>query len=177
MYSTTERHKLIQYFDKTRDGLLSALAGLSEAQLNFKPSPELWSIAGNVEHVALVEDAVGARILQELASAPRVPPDSTVTDLGVLRKAVDRSSKLDSSREFHPAGKPAAISLEHFLTSRKKIVDFVQSTILDLRQIWTASRVFGPLDGHQRLLALAAHTARHTEQIIEIKSNPNFPAH
>jgi len=176
MYSTAERRDLIQYLDKTRDDLLSAIAGLSEAQLNFQPSPERWSIAGNVEHVALVEDAVGSRILRELDSAPRVPADSTVTDIGVLRKAVDRARKLDSSREFQPAGKPTAISVEQFLASRKKIVAFVQSTILDLRHIWTASRLFGPVDGHQRLLALAAHSARHTDQILEIKSNPNFPA-
>ena len=32
------------------------------------------------------------------------------------------------------------------------------------------------MDGYQWLLAAAAHTERHTKQILEVKANPNFPA-
>ena len=178
MYSPTERHELIGYLDRTRDELLSAVAGLSDAQLNFRLSPAHWSIADNVEHVALVEEVIGTRILQELISASSFPAVSSVneTDAAVLEKAVDRSVGIDSSAQFLPTGKPTAISLEHFLASQKKIVGFVRSTVLDLRQIITSSRMFGPVDGHQRLLGLAGHCARHTAQILETKSHPNFPA-
>jgi hypothetical protein len=177
-YSTNERSELIQHLDKTRDDLLAAVRGLSEAQLNFQTSPKCWSIAGIVEHVALVEDAVFTRISQEITSAASVPAESNVneTDASLLRKATDRSVKLEAPGQFHPTGKPMAISLEQFLTGRKKIIDFIQSTHLDLRHISTQTRAFGPLDGHQRFLFLAAHSARHTEQILEAKSNPNFPA-
>ena len=176
-YSTNERLELIQYLDKTRDDLLAAVRGLSEAQLNFQTSPKCWSIAGIVEHVALVEDAVFTRISQEITSAASIPADSSVneTDAGLLRKAVDRSVKLEAPGQFHPTGKPMASSLEQFLAGRKKIVDFIQSTHLDLRHISTQTRAFGLLDGHQRFLFLAAHSARHTEQIIETKEAPNFP--
>jgi len=178
MYSTGERQEVIQYLDKTRDDLTSAVAELSEAQLNFKASPERWSIAGIVEHIAMVEDVVAAKILQQIASAPPALADGDVkqADLLLLRKVVDRSVKREAPEEFRPTGKPSAISLEEFLTGRKKIVDFVRSVPHDLRQISIPHRVFGPLDGHQRLLALAGHCARHTEQIIETKADPNFPA-
>jgi hypothetical protein len=35
--------------------------------------------------------------------------------------------------------------------------------------------VFGPLDGYDWILAVAAHTARHTQQILEVKADPGFP--
>jgi hypothetical protein len=177
-YPTSERTELIQYLDKTRDDLVAALAGLSLAQLNFQTSPKRWSIGDVVEHIALVEDAVITKVLQEIASAPSVTADGKkdVTDASLLKKAVDRSVKLEAPGQFHPTGKPMATSLEQFLRGRTKIVDFVQSTPLDLRRISFETRAFGALDGHQRLLFLAAHSARHTEQILETKSNPNFPA-
>jgi hypothetical protein len=177
-YPTSERTELLHYLDKTRDDLVVALAGLSEAQSQFQTSPKCWSIESVVEHIVLVEDAVITRVLQEITSAPSVTADGkkNVTDASLLEKAVDRSVKLEAPGQFHPAGKPMATSLEQFLRGRTKIVDFVQSTPLDLRQISFETRAFGVLDGHQRLLFLAAHSARHTEQIIETKSNPNFPA-
>lgn len=176
-YSPNERRELIQYLDKTRDDLLAAVRGLNEAQLDFQTSPKCWCIAGIVEHVVLVEDAVLARVLQELTSAanPGSEMKANETDAGLLRKATDRSVKLEAPGQFHPTGKPMASSLEQFLAGRKKIVDFIQSTHLDLRHISTQTRAFGPLDGHQRFLFLAAHSARHTEQIIETKEAPNFP--
>ena len=47
----TDRNRLIRYLTQTRNDLVSALEGLSEAQLDFKPAPERWSIAEIVEHI------------------------------------------------------------------------------------------------------------------------------
>jgi uncharacterized damage-inducible protein DinB len=82
-YPTSERAELIHYLDKTRDDLVAALADLSLAQLNFQISPQCWSIGGVVEHIALVEDAVITKVLQEIASAPSVTADGkkNVTDI------------------------------------------------------------------------------------------------
>lgn len=177
-YSTNERDEVIQYLNRTRDDLLEAVRGLSESQLNFQISPKCWFIAGIVEHVGLVENAIFTSLSQAITSAASVPAESNIneTDTGLLRKATDRSIKLEAPGQFHPTGKPIAISLEQFLAGRKKIADFIQSTPLDLRHVFIQTRAFGPLDGHQRLLFLGAHSARHTEQIVETKSNPNFPA-
>ncbi len=37
----------------SRKLFLDSVAGLSDAQLNFKPAPEKWSIAEVAEHIAL----------------------------------------------------------------------------------------------------------------------------
>jgi hypothetical protein len=31
------------------------------------------------------------------------------------------------------------------------------------------------MDGYQWILAVAAHSARHTQQILEVKADPKFP--
>jgi hypothetical protein len=51
-----EREKAIKYLEKTRAGVLEATKGLSEAQWNFKPGPDRWSVAEVTEHIAAAED-------------------------------------------------------------------------------------------------------------------------
>jgi hypothetical protein len=35
---------------------------------------------------------------------------------------------------------------------------------------------YDSMDGYQWVLGAAAHTERHTKQILEVKADPNFPA-
>ena len=43
--AAADRKKGVQYLESTRDGVLAATKGLSDAQWNFKPAPDRWSIA------------------------------------------------------------------------------------------------------------------------------------
>jgi hypothetical protein len=172
----SERNQLIQYLTRTRNDLVEVLEGLSETQTVFKPAPERWSIAGVVEHIALVESFAGNKILEEMAATTPVESvPSGEPDEALLKKAMDRSRKFDAPSELRPTGKPLGTSLQQFLSERKKIVDFVLAAPYDLRRLTMQHRVFGRIDGHQRLLALAGHSARHTNQIIEVKAAPDFP--
>ena len=40
-----EKDKALQYLETTKKNILEATRGLSEAQWNFKPAPERWSVA------------------------------------------------------------------------------------------------------------------------------------
>jgi type II secretory pathway pseudopilin PulG len=51
-----ERERAMSELHATRKLFLDSLAGLSEAQWNFKPAPEVWSVAECAEHIALSED-------------------------------------------------------------------------------------------------------------------------
>ena len=46
------------YLKQTRDYVIGATKGLSEAPWQFKPSPSRWSIAEIVEHMVLTQDFV-----------------------------------------------------------------------------------------------------------------------
>ena len=173
MYSTEEKNEILQQLDRTRYGLMAALAGISEAQSNFKPSPENWSVADIVEHLAIVENLIVLRV-QQLPSAADVG-NFQDSDSVLFEKVVDRSVKFQAPERARPTGKALLSSLEQLEVTRAKIVDVLRLAPPDFRQHSTPHPVLGPLDGHQWLVAVAGHCARHTEQIIEAKAAPGFP--
>ena len=174
MHSLEEKHELLQRLDNAREGLIAAVSGLSESQANFKPSPEAWSVAGIVEHLATVEDFVVMRV-EKIACEP---DDGNFKDSDVILfdRVVDRSAKFQAPERAHPTGKPLASSLERLVATRAKIVELIRSAPDGhFRQHSMHHPVLGPMDGHQWLVATAGHCARHTQQIIETKTALNFP--
>ena len=47
-----EVDKAVGYMEHSRAGVLEATKGLSEAQWNFKQTPDRWSVAEVTEHIA-----------------------------------------------------------------------------------------------------------------------------
>ena len=47
-----EKDRALQYLESTKKNVLEATKGLSEAQWNFKPAPDRWSVAQVMEHIA-----------------------------------------------------------------------------------------------------------------------------
>jgi len=164
------------YLTQTRDALIEATKGLSEAQWKFKADPDCWSIAEVVEHLALIEDMV-LGILAKIGDAPAGPADRDPkqVDAFILAKMPDRSEKAQAPPQATPTARwtPAA-TLEHFRESRARTATIARSTT-DLRGHVIPHPAFGPLDGYEWVLAVAAHSERHTKQILEVKADPGFP--
>ena len=174
MYSLDEKNELLQRVDKARDGLIAAVAGLSESQSNFRPSPEAWSVAGIVEHLAMVEGFV----IQRLQQMPEAPDEGNFKDgdAVLFGRVADRSGRFKAPERVHPTGKSLSNSLEQLVNTREKIGELIRSAPdAHFRQHSMPHPVFGPLDGHQWLVAVAGHCVRHTQQIIETKAERNFP--
>src|SRR5712672_1484573 len=53
-----ERERAMSELHATRKQFLDSVAGLSDAQWNFKPSPDVWSVAEVAEHIAVSEDTI-----------------------------------------------------------------------------------------------------------------------
>ena len=68
-----EKERAIQYLEKTKQGVLDATKGLSDAQWNFKAGPDRWSIAQCVEHIAAAEDYIRGSVAEKVMLAPAVP--------------------------------------------------------------------------------------------------------
>src|SRR5207249_5559626 len=51
-----EKDKALQYLETTKKNVLESTKSLSEAQWNFKPAPDRWSVAQVMEHIAAAED-------------------------------------------------------------------------------------------------------------------------
>lgn len=176
--TTMEREQALRYLAETRAGVIEAVKGLSEAQFNFKPAPDRWSVAECLEHISIVENLVlsGVRVRLEKAPAPSADRDVKQIDAMILAKVPDRSTKVQAPPQLVPTGHSTpTLSLEHFLASREQTVIWLR-TDSDLRGHSVDHPVLGPLDGYEWILAAAGHSERHTKQILEVKADPNFPA-
>jgi hypothetical protein len=171
-------NKAVKYLDKTRDDVLKATKGLSEAQWNFKPATNRWSVAEVTEHIAAAEDFLRDMIQNKVMTAPArtEPEDVKALDELVLQKVPDRSTKAQAPEPLQPNnrfGSPKA-SLKHFKESRADTVKFLETT-KGLRDHAADSPFGKKLDAYQWVLFVAAHSERHTKQIEEVKADSNFP--
>jgi hypothetical protein len=173
-----EINKAVRYLESTRAGVYLATSGLSEAQWNFKPATNRWSVAEVTEHIAAAEDSLRAMVQTNVMKAPprAKPVDVTALDEFVLQKIPDRTTKAQAPEALQPSNRfgSAKASLQHFRVSRSQTIDFLKNTD-NLRGHATDSPLGKPLDGYQWILFIAAHTDRHTKQILEVKAAPDFP--
>ena len=167
----------LQYLETTRKNIVEATRGLSEAQWNFKPSVFKWSVAQVIEHIAASEDLLRQMAESQIKTAPPGPDrDFKKTDDAVLSVVPDRSKKFQAPEQLRPKnqfGSPEA-ALKHFLESRAKTVELMKTTP-DLRAHVVDSGLLGKIDAFERILFVAAHSERHTKQLLEVKADPKFP--
>lgn len=160
------------------DNLLEATKGLSEAQWNFKPAPDRWSVAQVMEHIAASEDFIRDGLIKDKVMVS--PPGQSDRDIKKIDEAVltmipDRTHKAQAPDPLQPRnrfGSPDE-SLKHFLESRVTTEQYLKSSA-GLRDHVMDGPV-GKMDGYEFILFIAAHCERHTKQIEEVKADPNFP--
>jgi DinB superfamily len=176
--SAADKEKALALLESSKKGVLAATEGLSEAQWNFKPAPDKWSIAECMEHIAASEDFIRGTVEQKVMKAPAAQDrDIAKIDAGIVANVPDRSHKLQAPESLKPTnrfGSPQA-AIKHFVESRGKTEEFLKSTA-DLRGHVVDSPVGGKWDAYEFILMIAAHSERHTKQIEEVKTNPGYPA-
>ena len=116
-------------------------------------------------------------VVEKVMVAPAVPGrDLKKTDDAVLAKIPDRSQKAQAPEPLVPTnryGSPEG-SLKHFEESRAATEEFLKTTP-GLRDHALDGPLGTKLDGYQYVLFIAAHSERHTKQILEVKADPNYP--
>lgn len=173
-----ERDHAIKYLEETREKFLASVAGLSEEQWKYKPAPDRWSVAEVAEHIALSEGTILQLITDRIMkSPPAKPPAGSATDEAVVKLLLDRSGKAQAPEMLRPTGKWATREelAKDFIAERERTIAYVKGTQDDLRAHSAPHPALKTLDAYQWILLLAAHSARHTAQIEEVKADPNFP--
>jgi hypothetical protein len=162
----------------SRKLFLDAVAGLSDAQLSFKPAPEKWSIAEIAEHVALSEQF----IFQASEAAVKSPARETMADPGktdekILAAVPDRTVKVTAPEPLRPQNrfKSTAEAVAAFKSSLDAHIEYLSETQGALRAHLLKNPMMGDLDAYQWILLMSAHTERHVTQILEVKASPGFP--
>src|SRR4051812_29798045 len=150
-----DRDRAVKYLESTRQGVQDATAGLSQAQWNFKPAPDKWSVAEVTEHIAAAEDMLRGMVTDQVMKAPPRPAgeDVKAIDELVLTAIPDRSHKAQAPEPLKPTnrfGSPEA-SLKHFAESRQQTVDLLKKHD-DLRDHASDSPLGKKLDAYEWIL-------------------------
>jgi len=172
------------YLQEMQGCLAGAIKGLSDAQWAFKPAPEQWSIAEIVEHVIFVQERVLGPIREQLANAPAVHAgyDYKHVDEIVINQFPTRLAKFPSPHS--PVGDlMRSEALDLLLKNYGRLVEYLESTpnmrehAIEAAPLKAVSNgAYRWMDSYQWILAAAAHTERHTKQILDVKANASFPA-
>jgi hypothetical protein len=123
--------------------------------------------------------------MDKLASAPPAPADHDCAQVDsiVINQFPNRLSKFKGPESAHPTGRCTPNeAVERLLRNCGRLAECLKS-MPDLRQHCVESLplkavskgAYSAMDGYQWILAAAAHTERHTKQILEVMADPKFP--
>ena len=180
--SQAERDHAVAELENSQKAFLEATNGLSEAQWNFKPAPDRWSIAECAEHIGVTENFI-LKLITEQALKSAAEPEKRAQvqgkDAAIMVMGVDRSSKFKAPEVIQPTRRWATSGeiTKNVLENRARTIEFISTTQEDLRDHFMDHPVFKTLDTYQWILLTSAHMRRHTAQILEVKADLNFPKH
>ena len=173
-----ERERLTRYLAASREKLLLLVKGLSAAELDYKPAPDRWSAAENIEHITVVENIVFGRVTSALGSSPDPSKRGAWEgrDDAIVHEVESRVKRLQAPELGLPKGRWAHDELfRQFEATRQRTSDFATSTTAAPRSHVFPHPFFGELDCYQWMLLMGAHCIRHTAQIEELMATPGFP--
>ena len=173
-----DRDKLIQDLDHSRQVFLDAIADVkTEAQWNYKPAPDRWSVGECAAHIIAAEDYFRQGVSEALKSPPlAAQQQSSVGDAVISNMVRNRSMKFKAPTVLEPTGKvqPKAQSIAAFEATRAKTLEYVRTTQDALREHGSGDPP-NVTSAYQMVLMLSGHTERHTAQLLEVKASPGYP--
>jgi len=171
-----DREHLLVHFEMTTQMLAEQVRGLSPTQLEYKASPDRWSIREVVSHLAVAEPDYWRDIQKSLKAAPDMKnKKSSATDADILWYGIDRvvHTKTGGGHEKVDTYKDLSEALGKFQALRATMIDYIKTTNDDMRAHSFGDRE--PIDCWQWMLEISTHAERHIQQIREIKNGANFP--
>ena len=174
------------FLEESRAAVFGAIQRLSEAQWRFKPAADRWSIAEIVDHVVFVQERVLGMVLEQIPLAPATPPDYDTKAVYAIaiNQFVNRIQRFPAPEFLVPAGRFSPVEAASELSnSHKRLLDGLETApalrghVLESPPLKAVTHgAYTLMDGYQWILAAAAHTQRHTKQILEVIADKGFPA-
>lgn len=171
--SSQERKSLINDLKDTRGQVLNSDKDLSDAQLNFKPDAESWSIRECIYHIASTEKDLWLK-LDAVMKEPSLPErrkeiKMADEDMSALVNAFAEHQKPSATR-----WKSTTEAISAFKAARINHIKYAKSTTEDLHNHFV-ELPSGWVDGYQFMLFMSAHSGHYIQQINQIKNHPGFP--
>lgn len=177
-HSVTE---ILEAIDETRGRLYHRVEALSPAQEKFRPTPDAWSIAEIVEHLAIIEEQLSRLFVMMVKKASSTgAPEAGGQDFRPvsLDQFVERSlrEKYVAPETVRPSGNLSVEeSLARLRRSRAELHNLrPKLEAIDLSSLTYPHPAFGPLDLSQWLAFIGVHEERHLRQIETVMSSPEL---
>jgi hypothetical protein len=171
-----DREHLLVHFQMTTQMVAEQVRGLSPAQLEYRASPDRWTIRECISHLAVAEPDYWRDLTAAVKAEPNMKDKKSVaTDADIMWYGIDRvvHTKTGGGHEKVETYKNMGEALAKFQALRATMIEYIKSTSDDLR-----THSFGQqerIDCWQWMLEISTHAERHIQQIREIKNDPNFP--
>ncbi len=182
MALTKKAQEVVDFLSAEREKFLATAEGLTEAQLNFKPADDHWSIKEIFHHIWMVEGLTArlmAKMLQQ-ATENNFPqdgdPDGSV--LGSLAAHAEKlGNKFQAPERVVPLDAlPLGDSIVRMTETRTKLLEPLPELCkYDVAELVFPHPALGPINTYQWLLVMGGHEARHRKQIDRVKAHANFP--
>lgn len=181
--------ELRKYYDQVEEIKLDAedlVKGLNEAQFNWRPSPEKWSINECLEHLNVTARLYWS-ILAEAVNSARIngwfskgPYKRTwMGRLMVRSMEPPVRMKFKASRRFRPpADIPMTQVLAQFMAFQDRLLDLIRDANgvdLGRPRIQSPGNKLVKLTLGQGFGLMTAHERRHLWQARQVKNDPSFP--
>ena len=163
----------------------STFGHLTPSQLNWKPSPERWSIAQCFDHLIAVNKAYFPVIDNVLAGKKRTLWESMPVLPGLMGKMVIKAVEPTSTRKFKARKNFEAAQsnisgsiVTDFVDHQAEVVDKMKATQhLDLEKIIITSPVaavmtYSLIDAYR---IIVVHEQRHFQQAKRVTEETGFP--
>jgi len=181
--------ELQKYYDQVEEIIGDAedlVKGLNEAQFNWRPSPEKWSINECLEHLnvtarlywSILAEAINhARINGWFSKGPYNRP--LMGRLMVRSMEPPARMKFKATRRFRPPGDiPMSQVLAQFMAFQDRLLDLIRDANgvdLGRPRIQSPTSKLFKLTLGQGFGLMTAHERRHLWQARQVKNDPNFP--
>jgi hypothetical protein len=165
-----EQSEIVKCLEDSRADFRAAAEGVSESQAKTHPEPGRWSVLECVEHIVIAENRF-LGWLQNPGAEP-APPMDKQKEAKLLLGVSGRSQRVNAPEPVHPTGRFATLAeaLAQFDDTRAKSIQFAESSGTGLYSLAAKHAFFGPVNGAEVMVLIAAHARRHAAQIREIRA-------
>lgn len=164
---------------RAHDRFSTAVSGLNEAQLHFRPAAEEWTIAEIAEHVSIVNGGM-LRITHKLLKLAEAEPAAPAADLslGYTFPADNPPPKFQAPDGVRPKG---GVSIPDALANIQKSLDGFDEIRARLEAVDLSKHEFphpalGPITAYRWMILMGEHQDLHRRQIERIKAAAGYPA-
>lgn len=170
--------ELCNYLAVQHSNLRAAFDAIPPERRSRRPSPDQWSPADVIGHLAILESRV-ADIFSTLISEARArglraePDTSPVLPTIDVTRVLDRSTKFVAPDRVDPRKTPTCLAWSDYERAHDQLTAIVRQTDgLALADVMYPHPIFGSLNLYEWIAFTGAHAARHTEQIRESAGVP-----